>query len=78
MKKDFSLRFPEDGDRELSLPEQYSNVYEYYLYAMMDWHNREFTEYNNDFLMFNSAWESMRRHFVKNNAKGTRFVNVVP
>ncbi len=77
-KCDFDMKFPEDGDRELKLSEGESKIYEYFVYCMIDWHNREYTAYNNDFIMFNYEWENLLKSYSKRIAKKRKFINIVP
>lgn len=78
LKKKFELKFPEDGDRELALPDEESAIYEYYVYCMIDWHNREYSAYNNDFIMFNSLWDTLLKKYGKIITKKNKFINIVP
>lgn len=50
-----SYQYPKDAETELVVPAPYTNVYELYLIAMIDWHNREMQSYENDKTMFTQA-----------------------
>ena len=47
-----------DGDEDLLVPEPYDDLYVYYLKAMIDYNNKEFTSYNYNTQMFNSTYSS--------------------
>ena len=57
-----------DAERELFVPEQFSDVYEHYLYSKIDNAQNEIDRYNNDVTMFQSAWNAYagwyRRHHM--------------
>lgn len=47
--------------RELILEDRYSDVYLFYLCAMIDFFSRDYGEYNNSIALFNSAYEKMAK-----------------
>ena len=47
--------WPEDADTMLLIPDPFAAVYELYLVAMIDFHNREMDSYQNDMEAFNRA-----------------------
>ncbi|MEG2000674.1 MAG: hypothetical protein RR053_04685 [Evtepia sp.] len=49
------LVYPEDADTQLSVPSPYDALYRYYLYAQIDFAQREYEEYNNAIKLFNST-----------------------
>lgn len=51
-KYDYEL----DQEKELQIPDRYSDVYIHYLSAQIDQANREFASYNNDVALFEAAW----------------------
>lgn len=55
-----SYKYPQDAETELLAQHPYSNVYELYLIAMIDWHNREMNSYENDMEMFTQADNEFR------------------
>lgn len=55
--------YPEDGRLPLLVPFPYDNLYDLYLYAMMDFHNRELANYNNSAELFNAALDEFKKHF---------------
>lgn len=65
-------KWPEDGDRELLVPSPFSRVYELYLTAMIDFHNREMESYQNDMEAFNDAMSEWMAWYRRTNLpKGT-------
>ncbi len=55
--------YPEDGDKPLLIPAPYERVYELYVLAQIDFYNREYDNYNNSTLAFNSALDQWRQAF---------------
>lgn len=45
-----------DGNTELLIPDDFSQVYVYWLYAMIDFANQEMSRYTNSMIMFNTAY----------------------
>ena len=57
-KEDFSgYTYPDDENTELLAENPYTDIYLFYLTAMIDFFNRDYGEYNNSMLLFNSALE---------------------
>ena len=59
--------YPEDGDIPLLVQSPYDNLYDLYLYAMIDFNNREIANYGNSMTMFNSAMDEYKKHYHRNN-----------
>ncbi len=59
--------YPEDGDKELLVPFPNDAIYDYYLQAMIDFTNREYTTYNNSILMFNEAMDAYAKQYMREN-----------
>lgn len=57
------MEFPRDGDLPLLLETPYDRVYDLLLLAQIDFHNREYDNYNNTALAFNTALEEWRRQY---------------
>lgn len=55
--------WPEDGEKALLVPPPYDNLYDLYLFAMMDFHNREWDQYANSSAMFEAAAGEWRRAY---------------
>src|SRR5574343_428698 len=56
-----------DQSEVLLVPAPYDCIYEYYIYAMIDWMNKEYKAYENSMILYNSAWEDMCRWYKTNN-----------
>lgn len=48
----------EDGDTDLLIPEPYDDTYMYYLKAMIDYNDKEYTSYNYNSQLFNSSYRT--------------------
>ena len=55
--------YPEDGDELLLVDAPYDNLYDLYLYAMIDFNNREIQNYNNSMELYGTALDEYRKHF---------------
>lgn len=70
---------PEFADSELSVPSPYDDIYFLYVGAMIDFHNREYDDYNNTVMMFNERYEQYKAWYIQHNAnsKAKNFRNVM-
>ena len=59
--------YPQDAETELLVKFPHSDIYPLYISAMIDFHNREFGEYNNSILMFNQAYDVFAKWYIRNN-----------
>ena len=59
--------WPEDADTQLLIPHPFSRVYELYLVAMIDFHNREMDSYANDMEAFNDAMSEWMAWYRRTN-----------
>ena len=63
--------YPEDMDTELIIPAPFEDVYNLYLEAKIDYHNREYGNYNNSAMMFESRFSDYKKDYIRHNrAKG--------
>lgn len=71
------IRYNWDDDKftELIIPYPYADIYVYYLYAMIDYENREIGSYNNNMSMFNEAYSQYEAFWKKQNPGSTKFIN---
>ena len=71
------IRYYWDNDKgtELIVPYPYTDIYIYYLYAMIDYENREIGSYNNNMSMFNEAYSQYEAYYKRQNPKSTQFIN---
>ena len=66
-----------DSEKELILEEAYSDIYLFYLSAMIDFFSRDYAEYNNSMLMFNEAFERFLKAHKRGDTKdGGYFKNI--
>lgn len=55
-----------DAERELSVPDRFQDVYINYMLSKIDFHNQETERYNNDVVMYNSAYDAFTSWFRQN------------
>lgn len=68
---------PEGNTQELRLKAPYDDVYNWYMYAMIDMAHREYDAYQIDMEMFNAAWADAEA-FIRKQNRQTKFINIVP
>ena len=56
-----------DQDKKLSIPDRFKDVYVNYLLSKIDYHNEETERYNNDVVMYNSAYDAYAAWFRRCN-----------
>ena len=54
-----------DVSMELLAPEPYSEIYIYYMTAMIDWWNGEYSRYNSSLAMFNESFQAYSDDYAK-------------
>lgn len=65
----------DDIDTELLVPAPYDTLYISWLEAQIDYHNHEYTSYNNDMLMFNTKLSDFTAQYNRvNMPKGKKFL----
>lgn len=72
------LSYDQDAEKELTVPDRFQDVYTNYLFSKIDFHNQETERYNNDVVMFNSAFDAYaawfrRKHMPKQGAMFSKF-----
>ena len=65
-----TYQFPEDGDTELLIPSPFEDLYELWVGSMIDFYNREYDEYNNTALMFQTRYEQYKEWYIRRNTQG--------
>lgn len=65
-----TYELPRDADKELLVPAPYDDLYAYYVMAMIDFHNREYSNYNNTVLMFSERLEDYKAWYIRQNPAG--------
>ncbi len=70
---------PADADTPLLVDSPFSDIYELYVSAMIDFHNREYDHYNNTVLMFQERLDKFKAHYLRTheNTKARNFRNVM-
>lgn len=68
MQRDpIKYKFPNDMDTELLVGAPFESIYDLYLEAQVDFHNREYDHYNNSMLMFNAQFEEYKKAYIREN-----------
>lgn len=63
--------YPDDMDKELLVPAPFEDVYIFYLQAQIDYHNKEYANYNNSALRFETLYNEYKKDYIrKHQAKG--------
>lgn len=63
--------YPEDMDKELIIPAPFNDVYALYIEARIDYHNREYANYNNSAAMFEARYSEYKKAYIREHqAKG--------
>ena len=57
--------YPDDMDTELMIPAPFDNAYTFYLETMIDFHNREYGNYNNSASMFESRYTEYKKDYIR-------------
>jgi len=57
--------YADNADTELFVKPPYDCLYEYYLIAMIDFHNGEYDKYQNSMEMFDSKYDAFRKWFIE-------------
>lgn len=66
-----------DTSTELLVPEPFDEMYLRWMEAQIDYHNGEYSKYNNAIIMFNTAYEAYQAFYNRNNmpiSHGKRFI----
>lgn len=58
--------YPKCMDSPLLVEAPYDDIYVLYCASMVDFHNREYNNYNNSALMFNERLEAFKVHYIRN------------
>lgn len=69
-KEPVQYNLPKDADKELLVAEPFADIYVLYCAAMVDFHNREYNNYNNSAMMFGERLEAYKRYYIQRNAPG--------
>ena len=61
------LSYYSDAEKRLTIPERFQDVYINYMLSKIDYHNQETERYNNDVIMYNSAYDAYAAWFRREN-----------
>ena len=61
------LKYPDDMDKDLLVPEPYEGLYALWLMAKIDFYNRDDDDYNNTMLMFNQMFDEYKKLYIREN-----------
>ena len=61
---------PEDADKELLVAEPYDDLYALYVCSMIDFHNKDYDDYNNAALMYAERLEQYKAYYIQRHAHG--------
>ena len=73
MQEDEAVQYsyPEDMDKELLVSAPFEDLYELYVESMIDYYNREYGNYNNSAMMFESQFTEYKKAYIREHpAKG--------
>lgn len=57
--------YPEDMDKELLISAPFESLYSLYLETMIDYHNREYGNYNNSAAMFEARFTEYKKAYIR-------------
>lgn len=57
--------YPEDMDKELLIPAPFDGVYALFLEAKIDYYNREYANYNNSAMMFETQFGEYKKAYIR-------------
>ena len=63
-----TMAYPDDMDKELMITAPFDNLYQLYLETMIDFYNREYGNYNNSALMFDSRFTEYKKAHIRENS----------
>ena len=78
-KEPIQYDLPKDADKALLVGAPHEDIYVLYCAAMVDFHNREYNNYNQSVLMFTERLEQYKTWYIRNNAPASarNFRNVM-
>ena len=57
--------YPDDMDKELLIPAPFEDVYTLFLEAKIDYYNREYANYNNSAMMFETQFSEYKKAYIR-------------
>ena len=68
-----------EEERELMVPVPFTDVYLYYLAAMIDFYNGDSGRYNDTMVLYNQAWEDYAAYYrERHKPKQTNLTGMIP
>lgn len=68
-----------EEERELAVPVPFTDVYIYYLAAMIDFYNGDSGRYNDTMVLYNQAWEDYAAYYrERHKPKQTNLTGMIP
>lgn len=61
------LQYPDDGDTQLRIGYPFEDAYVLYVQSMIDYHNREWSNYNNSAAMFYNRFDEYKKAYIREN-----------
>lgn len=58
--------YPNDMEKELLIPAPFDDAYTLFLEAKIDYYNREYSNYNNSAMMFESQFSEYKKDYIRN------------
>lgn len=58
--------YPNDMEKELLIPAPFDDAYILFLEAKIDYYNREYSNYNNSAMMFESQFSEYKKDYIRN------------
>lgn len=58
-------RYPEDMDTHLLIPHPFEGVYALYLQAMISLHEKNYNDYNNAVLVFDTKFDEYKKAYIR-------------
>ena len=69
LKRNDAVKYswPKDGEKTLLVSHPHDDIYSMYLFAMIDFANGDYEEYENAMNMFNQKYDIYARDYIRNN-----------
>lgn len=70
-------QWPEDGDKQLLVTSPFDNIYDLYLTAMIEFHMREYGNFNNTVMLFNEAMNDYKAKYRRDHRPARKYLHNV-
>lgn len=71
------FKYPEDGDKELTLTGEWEELYVLFIVSMFDYWSQDTAKYNNSAKMYNDQFDAYKAQYIKEHPKRSSFVNLI-